>query len=66
MYKVANYGWTSKLFNIPYFGRICFIIASLTLEIYIVQFAIITDRFNSVFPISILLVFCMIVLVAYF
>lgn len=66
MFKVANYDWTGKLFNIPYFGRICFIIASLTLEIYIVQFAIITDRFNSVFPISILLVFCMIVFVAYF
>ena len=66
MYKGANYGWTGKLFNIPYFGRICFNIASLTLEIYIVQFAIITDRFNSVFPNSILLVFCMIVLVAYF
>lgn len=66
MFKVASYSWTEKLFNIPYLGYFCSFVASLTLEIYIVQFAIITDRFNSIFPISILLVFCMIVLVAYF
>lgn len=65
IFKVASYEWTEKLFNIPYLGYLCSMIASLTLEIYIVQFAIITDRFNFIFPVSILLVFGMVVVVAY-
>lgn len=64
-FKVTNHKWTNNLFNIPFLGQLCYSIASLTLEIYIVQFALITDKFNSVFPISLLVVFCIIVIVAY-
>lgn len=41
------------------------VVASLTLEIYIVQFHIITDKFNSVFPMNTIIVFALITLAAY-
>lgn len=40
-------------------------IASLSLEIYIVQFNIITDRFNSLFPLNTIIVFILIIITAY-
>ena len=40
-------------------------IAVFTLEIYIVQFAFMTNQFNSIFPFNVLLVFAIIVLAAY-
>ena len=46
-------------------GKIMSWIAALTLEVYIVQFAFITNQFNSIFPLNVLLVFAIIVLAAY-
>lgn len=40
-------------------------IASLTLEIYIVQFHIITDKFNALFPLNTIIVFILISISAY-
>lgn len=40
-------------------------ISSLSLEVYLVQFYIITDRYNSFFPLSIIMMFMMIFMVAY-
>ena len=39
-------------------------IAALTLEIYILQFSFVTNQFNSLFPLNVLLVFAIIVLAA--
>ena len=40
-------------------------IASLTLEIYVVQFHVITDRFNALFPLKWLIVFGLVCVTAY-
>lgn len=40
-------------------------IASLSLEIYVVQFSIITDKFNFLFPLNTIIVFSLIVITAY-
>ena len=65
LYKGASYSWCKKAFCSMIVGKIMSWIAALTLEIYIVQFAFITNQFNSIFPLNVLLVFAIIVLAAY-
>lgn len=64
-YKVASCGFVGRLFQRKYCGRTLHLIASLTLEIYIVQFMVITDKLNSLFPLNVVLVFIMICIAAY-
>ena len=45
LYKVASYSWCDKVFHSKRVGKIMSWIAALTLEIYIVQFAFITNQF---------------------
>lgn len=64
-FKAFSGNWCTKLFvtkgvRWPFIALSC-----LTLEIYIVQFVIITDKFNSIFPLSLVIVFTFITLVAY-
>lgn len=40
-------------------------ISSLSLEIYVVQYSIITDKFNFLFPLNTIIIFIFIVLTAY-
>lgn len=40
-------------------------IGSLSLEIYVVQFSVITDRFNNLFPLNTIIIFIQIFIVAY-
>lgn len=49
-----------------FFWKIVFFVGSLSLEIYVVQFSIITDRFNYLFPLNTIVVFVLIVICAYF
>ena len=65
LYKVASYSWCDKAFHSLVLGRVMSWIAALTLEVYIVQFAFVTNQFNSLFPLNLLLVFAIIVLAAY-
>ena len=46
-------------------GKGISLVAGLTLEIYIVQFMLITNKWNSVFPLNIVIVFAVICLAAY-
>ncbi len=64
-YKVCNRSFVERLFAPRCVGSLLTIVATLTLEIYIVQSAVITDRFNSLFPFNTLIVFALIVLAAY-
>ncbi|MCL7764547.1 acyltransferase family protein [Polaribacter sp. Z014] len=63
-YKVVSYSWCDKLATHKIWS-IIFLIASLTYEIYIVQFSIITNDFNKWYPLNTLIVFILIVLSAY-
>ena len=64
-YKTASYHWCTILFQSSRWKRILTTIASLTLEIYIVQFHIITDKFNRLFPLNTVIVFIFICITAY-
>lgn len=64
-YKVVSYKWVDRCFRIRGIGWLFSAIAGLTLEIYVVQFAIITDRYNSLFPLNIFIVFALICIAAY-
>lgn len=66
IYVVASCDVVKNLFMRKYIGKILHVVSSLTLEIYVVQFSIITDVFNSVFPLSIIIVFTLICIAAYF
>ncbi len=63
-YKVVNYGWCNQLANYKIWS-IVFLISSLTYEIYIVQFNVITDFFNEFYPFNTIIVFLMIICSAY-
>lgn len=64
-YKVCSYSWCEIIMTYGKWKWALNAITALTLEIYIVQFHIITDRFNALFPLNWFIVFVMICLVAY-
>lgn len=64
-YKVCSRTFAERLFAMPFGGRLLKIVACLTLEIYVVQFAVITGRFNALFPLNTVIVFALILLAAY-
>ena len=63
-YKMSNLAKIKKLAHTKYFFPVK-IIATLTFEIYIIQHLIITDKFNAVFPLNIIIVFALITIAAY-
>lgn len=65
IYKTCSYPWCQKLFNTRGWKWIFILISNLTLEIYIVQFHIITDKFNALFPLNTVIVFILICTAAY-
>ena len=64
-YKVASYKWTDWCFGKRFLDKGISLVAGLALEIYIVQFMLITNKWNSVFPLNIIIVFAIICLFAY-
>ena len=64
-YKVASYKWAASLFQTKYVRNVLTFVANLTLEIYVVQFVIITNKFNMLFPLNTLIAFSLICLAAY-
>lgn len=55
----------NKILSYPFLKQIIFALSSLSLEIYIVQFSLITKKYNDFFPLSILIVATSIVVMAY-
>lgn len=64
-YKMFSCEWCKKLMTNRRLGWPFMMVSSLTLEIYVVQFHVITDRFNRVFPLNTVIVFCLICIAAY-
>lgn len=64
-YKTCSYSWCQSAFRIRILGRVVSIVAVLTLEIYVVQFSVITNCFNHLFPLNIFIVFVLITISAY-
>ncbi|WP_405247880.1 acyltransferase family protein [Cellulophaga sp. Asnod2-G02] len=63
-YKVVSYQWCSNLSNYKIWS-IIFLVSSLTYEIYIVQFDIISDKLNQWYPMNTVITFFYIVVAAY-
>lgn len=47
-------------------GKIFYFISCLTLEIYMVQYAIFTDKLNYLFPFNLIIIYLIIFIIAYF
>lgn len=65
MYKVCNSDTLKKLYNTKRLGWTIKFIGGLCLEIYLVQYSLFTDMMNSLFPLNILIMFLIILVVAY-
>lgn len=64
-YLVSCGPWFKNLYNRKFLGNILFIIGNLCLEIYMIQFYIITDKLNMLFPLNIPILMFAIILFAY-
>lgn len=54
-----------RVFDKPWIGNVVYVISSLTLEIYLVQYALFTDKMNFMFPLNLPVMYLMIFGVAY-
>lgn len=66
IYQFCNTEKVSSLLSKKYIGWCISLISGLTLEIYMVQYAIFTDRLNFIFPINIIIAYIVIFIFAYF
>lgn len=64
-YKVCKSEVLGKLYYAPVVGPVIKTISGLCLEVYLVQGALFTDRFNSLFPFNLPIMFVLILFVAY-
>ena len=64
-YKVGDSEWGAKIFNNKIFHFVIRFIGGLCLEIYLVQWFFLTDRFNHLFPLNILMIFGAVFVAAY-
>lgn len=54
-----------RCFSRAWLGNIVYVVSALTLEIYLVQYALFTDKMNAMFPLNIPVVYLAIFAVAY-
>ncbi len=65
LYRLFNTDVALNLYNKRYIHSVVFFVGSLCLEMYICQFVLITDKYNNLFPLNVILIFPVVVLVAY-
>lgn len=64
-YKVCNSETMKRLYNNKMLGWCIKFVGGLCLEIYLVQYTLFTDKMNSIFPLNIIIMFVIIIFVAY-
>lgn len=64
IYRFCNTPWVNRILEMRIGGFIYFI-SNLTLEIYMVQYAVFTDKMNGIFPWNIVIVYLLIFIAAY-
>jgi hypothetical protein len=64
-YKVGVSKWAAKLYNNAIGKFVIRFVGGLCLEIYMVQSFLFTDKMNNIFPLNILIIFIIIIVVAY-
>lgn len=65
LYKFCCTDIVKKLYNHSIYGFAIKSIGGLCLEIYLVQYALLTDNFNNIFPLNLPIMFLVIILAAY-
>ena len=64
LYKIGNSSFIQMVMHTKLLGSAILAIASLCLECYLIQFYVITDNFNDIFPLNIPLIFILIFIAA--
>lgn len=64
-YRVGDLASVKRVFASAGIGKLLLIIGNLCLDCYLIQFDIITDRFNVIFPLNVPLIWCLTLLAAY-
>lgn len=64
-YKLCNSKLAYHYYNSPIIGWLIKFIGGLCLEIYLVQYSLFTDKMNQLFPFNLIIMFIIIVIVAY-
>ena len=65
-YKWCKSDFFLKLYQKSWGNKIIMFVSGICLESYLIQFALITDRMNNIWPFNILLIFSIIILCSYF
>lgn len=65
-YKVGDSEWVVRIYKNKFFHFLIRFIGGLCLEIYLVQWFFLTDKFNYLFPLNILMIFGAVIVAAYF
>lgn len=65
-YKLCNSDQIKKMYTNKYLNKIILFFSGLCLESYLIQYSVITDKLNFIFPWNLLIVYSLIFVVAYF
>lgn len=64
-YKLCNAKWFERIYNTRYGEVAILAVSGLCLESYLIQYSILTGRFNGIFPLNIPLMMLLILIVSY-
>lgn len=64
-YRICNTRLMAKVYNNKFLGKCIRFIGALCLEIYLVQSVLLTDKMNAIFPLNLVVMFLIIIAVAY-
>ena len=65
IYRLCDTPQIYKILEYKSGGKFIYFISTLTLEIYMVQYAIFTDKLNNIFPLNIIIIYIIIFIAAY-
>lgn len=65
MYRFCGTPAVNRILEYRVGGKFIYFISALTLEIYMVQYAVFTDKLNGIFPFNILIIYIIIFIAAY-
>lgn len=65
MYKCCNAEFVRKIYESKFGNKVIMVVGGLCLESYLIQYSIITDKLNDIFPANIFIIFGIVLVFAY-
>lgn len=65
MYKCCNAEFVRKMYESKFGNKTIMVVGGLCLESYLIQYSIITDKLNAIFPANIFVIFVMVLVFSY-